>query len=249
MGGMQERLPKLMEAMGWKLHPVPFYFRVLKHMRFLANIKYLRRQQHRRLALDALRYTGLGGLGFRIAQFRIAMVDSSVHSQPFHSFEKWADELWDRTREEYSLISLRDSKTLNIIYPQTESRFLRLKVVRGKETLGWVVMRDTQLSRHKVFGDMRLGIIVDCLSRPEHALPVIQIATRYLEDRGVDMIVSNQASSAWCKALARSGFLNAPSTSILCLSPKLSERLYPFEVLQDNIHMNRGNGHGPVLEW
>jgi hypothetical protein len=62
----------------------------------------------------------------------------------------------------------------------------------------------------------------------------------------VDIIVSNQASKAWSKALARNGYLNGPSNFILALSPELSQELQPLEQYEPHIHINRGDGDGPI---
>jgi hypothetical protein len=107
-------------------------------------------------------------------------------------------------------------------------------------------MLDTQMSGHRQFGDMRVGSIVDCLALPEHASYVVKAATRILQDRGVSLIVSNQASAAWCKALARSGFLRGPSNFILGISQDLAKRLPCLEEAKSRVHMNRGNGDGPI---
>ena len=107
-------------------------------------------------------------------------------------------------------------------------------------------MLDTQMSGHKQFGSMRVGSIVDCLASPADAAAVIRAATRFLETRGVDIIISNQSSSAWCKALAANGYLTGPSNFILALSPKLAESLTPLPEHKPAIHMNRGDGDGPI---
>jgi hypothetical protein len=249
MSGMQGPLTRLMGAMGWKLHSIPFYFKVVKPSRFLANINYVRTSAMRRLALDLLRYTGMGQLAIRAAQLRTSMQNSSIQAETFDEFGSWADELWDQARNEYSFISLRDRRTLNIIYPTSEQRFLRLKVSLGPTPLGWAVMREDYASGDSRFGDMRVGVIMDCLARREHASYVIHTATKYLKHRGVDLIWSNQANDEWCKALSATGFLRGPSTFVLGLSPDLYEMLQPFEAIETNMHINRGNGHGPILEW
>jgi hypothetical protein len=249
MSGIDGPLSKLMGAMGWTLYRVPLYFKVVKPSRFLANISYLRKRRGQRIALDFLRYTGLGHIGIWVAQNRMTNPESSIRCETFQEFEDWADELWEQSTDEYSWISLRDSKTLNVIYPPHEKRFLRLKVSRGHRPLGWVVMRDDQMSGDKRFGNMRAGLIMDCLAGAEHASSVVQAATRHLENRGVDLILSNQASAVWCNALSMNGFLAGPSTFALGLSQDLAEKLRPFQLTKDNVHINRGNGHGPILKW
>ena len=62
----------------------------------------------------------------------------------------------------------------------------------------------------------------------------------------MDLIVSNQANPAWGKAFLAAGYLVGPSNFILALSPMLVGRLEPLEVSRKRIHMNRGDGDGPI---
>ena len=246
MGGMNAPLTNLFNAMEWQSFPVPFYFRVESSSHFFENINYLRKNKVDRAALDLLRYTGVGSLGIHLMQTRLRGVHKEVHSNSVADFKFWADAVWDNCKDSYSLIALRDSATLNVLYPPDDSRFLRLRIARGSQDLGWVVMLDTQMSGHKQFGSMRVGSIVDCLASPADAAAVIRAATRFLKTRGVDIIISNQSSSAWCKALAANGYITGPSNFILALSPKLAERLTPLPEHKSAIHMNRGDGDGPI---
>ena len=107
-------------------------------------------------------------------------------------------------------------------------------------------MLDTKMSGHKHFGNMRLGSIVDCLARPDDAGCVIRCAADLLEPRGVDLIVTNQANSAWCDALSKHGFLKGPTNFVLGVSQDLFQKLQPFETVKSSIHMNRGDGDGPI---
>jgi len=246
MGGFEERQAKLLASMKWPMRPVPFFFKVLRPSRFFANITHLRKKQRNRIMLNMARYTGIGWAGLRIAQFRPGSRNGWNEATIRYSFGPWADDIWSRCKDRYSLVALRDGTTLNRIYPSSDPRFLRLLVSRGGKHAGWAVMLDTPMSGHKHFGNMRVGSIVDCLAEPEIAGMVVRNATAFLEERGVDLIVSNQASSAWGKAFLAAGYLAGPSNFILALSPMLADRLQPLEAARDHIHMNRGDGDGPI---
>jgi hypothetical protein len=246
MGGFEERQAKLLASMKWPMRPVPFFFKVLRPSRFFANITYLRKTQRNRIMLNLARYTGIGWASVRIAQFRPASRNGWDEITNCYNFGPWADDIWSRCKDSYSLVALRDSPTLNRIYPPSDTKFLRLLVSRGGKHAGWAVMLDTQMSGHKQFGDMRVGSIVDCLAKPEMAGQIVRYATEFLEQRGVDLIVSNQANSAWAKAFLAAGYLAGPSNFILALSPMLVERLQPLEAAWEHIHMNRGDGDGPI---
>lgn len=246
IGSMHEPQAKLLGAMGWTLYPVPFYFRVLNAARFFANLTYIRSRKIARVALDCARYSVVGPLVIRAAQARLSRADRSVRAESVTGFEPWADAVWEKCKSKYSLVGLRDAKTLNALYPRSEPRFLRLKVSREGQDTGWVVLLDTQMSGHKQFGNMRVGSIVDCLAVSGHASEVIQCANKFLERRGVDIIVSNQANSGWGKALQRAGHVRGPSNFILALSQSLAERLQPLDSTWQSIHMTRGDGDGPI---
>jgi hypothetical protein len=246
LGGFQERQARLLAAMNWVMHPVPFYFKVLRPSRFFANISHLRRKQRNRIILDLAHYTGIGWAGIRIAQLRPGALNNGNEMASCHDFGSWADALWSKCKDRYSLIAVRDSATLNTLYPCSDSKFLRLLVSNGGRHVGWAVMLDTQMSGHKHFGNMRVGSVVDCLAEPEMAGLVVHYATSFLKQRNVDLIVSNQANSIWGQAFRAAGYLVGPSNFILALSPMLVSRLYPLEDSEKHIHMNRGDGDGPI---
>lgn len=246
MGGFEERQAKLLASMKWPMHAVPFYFKVLRASRFFANITHLRKKQRNRILLNLARYTGIGLAGLRIAQFRPETRNGWHDMTICDSFGPWTDEVWNKCKDRYSLVAVRDRATLDRLYPSSDQRFYRLLISRGGKPVGWAVMLDTQMSGHKHFGNMRVGTIVDCLAEPEMASLVVRCATSLLEQREVDLIVSNQANSAWGKALQAAGYLTGPSNFILALSPMLAARVGPMQAAQNQIHMTRGDGDGPV---
>jgi hypothetical protein len=106
------------------------------------------------------------------------------------------------------------------------------------------VLLDTQMRGHLQFGDMRVGSIVDCLAAPEQAGAVMRAAAGVLEERGVDLMVSNQLHRAWSDALQQAGFRKGPSNFLLALSPALAECVNGAG--DDGFHFNRGDGDGPI---
>jgi hypothetical protein len=144
------------------------------------------------------------------------------------------------------MIAARDSETLNILYPASSNRFLCYKLIRGRTVLGWAVLLDTQMRDNKHFGNLRVGSIVDCLALPEQAFEMVRAVTRVLEVRGVDLIVSNQSNAAWCAALQSAGFLPGPSNLRFAASRELAKLLDPLSTMMPHIHLNWGDGDGPV---
>jgi hypothetical protein len=161
-------------------------------------------------------------------------------------FEAWADALWERTNYRYPMIAARDARALNTLYPAADGRFIRLRVTRDGTIAGWALLLNTQMSSHKQFGDLRVGTVADCLALPEDAGAVVAAAAEWLEARGVDLIVSNQCNARWCAALERCGFLHGPSNYVFAASKQLADALEPFDANRHEIHINRGDGDGPI---
>lgn len=246
MGGFDNPLPQMLKAMGWTLLPVPFHFRVGHSAKFLRNIAPLRRSQTKRLTADLAALSGAGWLGIQAVQrLRSVRAEKNIVGEAVRSFGDWADEIWRDGQSSYDLLGRRDRDTLNILYP-SDKNFIHLRVSRGSQVLGWSILLDTQMRDNKYFGNLRLGSIADCLARPENAAAVIQAATRFLLKLGVDLIVSNQSHAAWNSALKSNGYFSGPSNFIFAAGKPLAELLLPLESVFPELHINRGDGDGPV---
>lgn len=248
IGGMQEAAAQMLVRAGWNLWPVPFFFRVLHPSRFLRNIVYLRSTPLRGAALDALAYSGLGWLGVRAYQrlkARPAAVDKSCTAETVDEFGPWTDEIWQASHAQYRMIAVRDRTILNILYPASDPRWIRLAVRRGNQVVGWATLLNTPMEGHNFFGDMRVGSIIDCLALPGMEPHVTHAALAHLQRDGADVAVTNLSHQAWQDALRASGFLEGPSNFIFAASKPVSALLGPFEQNKHRVHMTRGDGGGP----
>lgn len=248
MGGFNAGpLPRILKALGWSMCSVPFYFKVNHPKTFLKEIRAPRKTTARKLMMDLAAMTGVGRLSIAILQgARTKRGSREECAEAIHGFCSLADELWDQCRDRYLMIASRDSKTLNTLYPAGDEKFLSYKVLRGATLLGWAVLLNTQMQDNKYFGNMRVGSIVDCLALPENASAVIRAATRILQERRVDLIVSNQLHVAWSAALRDAGFLPGPSNFLFAASKELGRLLEPFDITATKVHMTRGDGDGPI---
>jgi hypothetical protein len=100
----------------------------------------------------------------------------------------------------------------------------------------------TQMNAHKQFGDMKVGSLVDGLALPGNEGLVVDHAVRALEERGVDLMVSNQSHAAWKRALRLAGFAQGPSNFAFACSQQLAMDIESLE----SCHINRGDGDGPI---
>jgi hypothetical protein len=248
MGGMNLPLPRLQRAMHWRMVKCPFYFMVNRPFTFLRGMAYLRKQPLQRLVLDALAFSGIGWAGLKVMHWLKGLRSPRTSSKVaiVDQFGDWADEIWDGAKDIYTLVAVRDQVVLNKLYPQADNRFLRLKVEQDGHVIGWAVMLDSIMSGHKQFGNLRVGTVVDCFSLPGMEATVINMATQQLKNSGVDLIVSNQLHRIWGAAFKATGYLSGPSNFVFAASPKLTEKLSPFDSQVHNIHMNRGDGDGPI---
>src|SRR5262249_55342693 len=146
MGGWDKPLPQMLKRLGWRMCEVPFYFKVLHPYRFLRNIRALRTSALRKLALDAAAFTGAGWAGMRILgiagrtrgpaeaegrqeaeSLTAGLVARASRPALIPFFESWADKTWESARSACVLAGRRDSATLQALYPDSDSRFLRVR--------------------------------------------------------------------------------------------------------------------------
>ena len=249
MGGVEQPLPLMLKALGWRLELVPFAFHVHRSAKFFTNVAALNSTPARRMASRAAAWTGLGGLGVRAVQAARARLPRPVpEAEPFAAFTgpegEWIDALWQTARQDYAMIGARDRATLSTLYPEQDGRFHRLRVQRGGRPIGWAVVLDTRKKGDRHFGRLRLGSIVDAMARPADAVAVVWAARRFLGARGVDLVISNQSHHAWVSALRSAGFLTGPSNFAFAASKALVEELGVATVR--DVYVNRGDGDGPI---
>ena len=246
-GGAKTLIPRILNAAGWRTRTVPFFFKVNRAWRFLREVQAIRKTAVRRWLMDAAAWSGIGALAIRAIQgMHTAVVRATEQAERVHGFARWADDVWRDCNGRYAMIGVRDSESLNLLYPATSERFLSYRITRGTRIVGWAVLLDTQMRRNKYFGNMRVGTILDCLARPEDACALVRGATRILEERGVDLTVSNQSQVDWCSAFRKTGFFAGPSNFSFGVSPQLSNLLSPFENVAAQVHLTRGDGEGPL---
>jgi hypothetical protein len=249
IGGFDQPAAKYYKKMGWAVMGVPFYFKIVHVFKFLRNIVYLRRNFLQKFLLDLAAFSGIGWLGLKVlnvSKFRKTIKVEDSTSEMIDAFGKWADDLWKVSRNGYMFSAVRDSEALNILYPSSDQRFIRVRVFYGKDNVGWAVLLATQMEEHNYFGAMKLGSIVDCLSLPGFEEYVIEESTGILKALGVDLIVSNQSYRSWCRALRNCGYANGPSNFLFCTSPSLTDELEPVGKNFGLVHINRGDGGGPI---
>ncbi len=248
MGGFSEPITRFLKGMRWKLVSVPFYFRVINCNAFLRRNAFLRKSPAMRILLDLGAFSGAGAVSVHAAQFLVGQMRACApgRTTEIEVGDADVDAVWERVKDRYPLIALRDSKTVDILYPVSAKRFHRKKVFVNGTCIGWVVTLCTQMVTHKQFGSLRVGSIIDCLSHPDDACTVVKAAAAELEDLGADIIVANHSHRVWGSAFVMNGFLRGPSNFIFGASTELAQQMGTLESVSREIFFMRGDGDGPI---
>lgn len=246
MQGYDQPLPRMLVKMGWSHCLLPFQLKILNPKSFFENVRVFRRDRIVRLVTMLAQNTGAAGLGIRIAQQVCGFVcrPEKTNYEVVHDFGVWADLVWKDCERCYAVLPVRTSEILKVLYPTENRNFLRLRVTRGQETLGWAVVGHIQRKADGNYGDLYMGAVLDTLAKPQHATSVVSAAAQVLAGLGVDVIISNQSHVAWNHAFRRCGFLRAPSNYIFATSEKMSEHLLPFQQTVPTAHLNRSSADG-----
>lgn len=249
LGGLDQPTARVMKGVKWKLELLPFHFRIRRSARVLRGLAFLRRDPRRRFAADLAAWSGLGSVGLgleRVWRRRSQPSLRGVSVEPVSSFGAWADVVWNDAHREYHFAAVREAGVLNLLYPTEQQRYQRLRVRRGDEELGWALVLATNFSEDRYFGNLRVGTIADGFARPDAAPLVLAAADRWLEEAGVDLMISNQSHHRWVDGLLQLGYRRGPSNFAFAASPALAASLGVLtDVLPESL-LNRGDGDGPI---
>lgn len=254
-GGEEQAIVQLLGKMQWTLHPTPFLFRVVRPFHFARKNRYLREEPRKRVALDALAWTGLASIGGRALHAALRVRSGKVfraRADVVDSFGPWADELWERGRGDYAALAVRDAEAMNTLLPPGErqrewSEQIRLRVRdRGGRDLGWIVVCERAMEDHHRFGTLRVGTLVDYFAPVENAGEVVHAGFSFLRARGAELVIANQSDPRWIRALEDNAFLAVPARRLFCAAPPLVEALAPFERTKERLFLTNMDGHGPM---
>ncbi len=244
MGGLDRPLPRLLQAAGWRVEPVPFLVHVVQPARVLRELRVFQQRPAMRLAARVGAATGLGAIGVAALQHR-AWTSRAPRDLQLDRVERWGDwanTLWERTRAGVTFSVMRGRTVLDCLYPLNDPRYVGYVARRGGDVVGWAVALDTPMVDHRHFGTLRVATVLDAVALPDAATAVACHLRRALS-RTADLVVTNQTHDVWIDAFRRAGFLGAPSNYLLAMSKRLSVvaggRL-------SRVHVTRGDGDGRI---
>lgn len=256
LGAFNSVPAKIKRQTRWFSLAVPFHFRVLRAGSYLRNFAYLRKKTWMRTLLDLAAASGVGTAGLTLfdlfQRFRGCHpgVDN-LQIKRFDAWGDWADQVWEKAGNHYTLIGDRSKAALQVLYPNRNDHLIKLRF-NTKDTgrlLGWAVITASKLGNHKYFGNMRLGTIVDMLAAPEDAYQVVSGALVAVRQAKADLVIANHSDRRWNRAFKQAGMASWNTNLFLFLSPKLKERFNPIEAYSDRFYFTRGDGHGPTQFW
>lgn len=242
IGSMQEPYARFLARSNWKHQAVPFVFYPVKPKRVLMELQQTRHNPLLRLAARSGAAT-LGG--WTLAAWRRCMRFGRQYSVSLEAqFGPWADDVFGRSVSRYGATPRRDAAALNILYPPSEPQYLRLRVRRHGEDIGWLLLLCTPMRGNKYFGNLTVGTIVTGFGDPAHVPTLLQAGVDHLVDRGAELVVANWSHRAWLRGSRHVGFLTASSNFLLFVSPAGAPLLSGSCPL-DQIHLTRGDCDSP----
>lgn len=247
-GGNDEPIVQLLRTLGWTLYEMPLCIKIVRPFRFFRGFRYLRTSSTRKVAFDALAFSGVGAAGVKAFDL-INNADAgrnSAHAIVVASFGNWADELWVRNQGAYACLAVRDREMMNtLLPPKGWPGGTRLKIDDGGKTIGWSVVHRKRMKDDPRFGDLTVGLVSDCFAAPADAVRVIAATHAYLTKLNVDLVFSNQSHPAWVEGFRKSGYLIQSARRSFAVSPQLKAAMEPFEETVKGLHLTNMDGHGP----
>lgn len=241
----------MLASAGWVSHRVPILLHVVDAAAVLRRSAVFRRRAPLARVAELAAATGLGTLGAWVGQ---GLIGLSMEARPcWHATEEaefgvWADEVWAAACGAYSFIAVRDRDALQTVMPAGQwPDAILIKVETDDGLAGWAALRDRRLSGDTLFGDLRVGSVIDMLAKPGRERVVAAAAAQSLRDRGVELIGTVVSHDAWIEAFRREGFLVLPRRRNLSFSPELARTAGDFEAVARHAYFTLIDGDGPRI--
>ena len=231
MGGEHMPYARLLRAVGWRVEPVPFYFRVLAGRLFLANMRPLR--AHPKLGWLA----AAGGAAPILPDAAFTLLHawrSRLSASAAAPAASQRPPEWSDIRAGYGFAMERTPAVLDALYPLDDHRFVRFEAAGAAG-----VLRVNALKDHPYFGDLTVATLVEAFCRPESQRALLKAAVDESRARGAALLLTNQTAPELVQALHAAGWLPYPSNYLMALSPSMTAR-----VGDQPVYINRGDGDG-----
>lgn len=249
--GTSKQKAGLLTQAGWASCKFPLLLHVVNQGAFLRGNLIFRSRPKVARAIRVLTMMGLAQLGVSAAQLLLGARSPSLTGVSVveeAGFGAWANEIWDGAAGQFKLIAVRDAAALSCVMPPDEwPDVIPLRVQRDDRTIGWAAIRDRSGVSDAMFGDLRMGSIVDMLSLPGEERVIAAAAASHLRRRGVDMIGVAASHPRWINAFRSTGFIPLADRRHFAASPALVEAAGGIDELVQNSHLTLMDGDGPRI--
>ena len=242
MGDRARPLPRLLEALGWKVRAVPFYFRLLRPSRCARQLAPLRTGPVRRLAGALAAATGVAAAAAAIVHrpsAEIRRAASRFEVDPIDGWAEWADVAWDVWQGSLSFGVRRATDTLPFFYPGGDRRLRAWALTRGGVVEGWFGLLVAQMRENPYFGDLTVATLTDCVGTPEAVRAAAALSETLARSQEADLIVTNQQHRWVRNSCAAAGWRQGPSNYLFATSRALTARID-----EASVYVTRRDGDG-----
>ncbi len=244
MGNAANPLPRLLKAMGWTIHAVPFYFRLLRGSRCARHLAPLRNTPAKRLAATAAAMIGAAALAPSLAHRETAtakQVATRYQLAPVDRWSTFADAAWNAFAGGLSFGVLRTSDTLPFFYSFDARSPRAWTVAREGVVEGWFGMKLSPMSNNEYFGDLVVATLTDCVGTPDAVRAGVVLAADAARQSGADLLITNQQHQSLQDACGAAGWRQGPSNFLLASSRALAGASQP-----NSLHITRRDGDGLI---
>lgn len=240
MGGAANPLPRLLKALGWTLHTVPFYFRILHAGRCVRQLAPLRTSRARRLAAAVAAASGGAALGAAVVHRSAPEAKRTAAAFEAQPVTDWngSDAIWNTFAPQLKFGVLRTAATLPFFYERAGSPQAWWLMRNGRPE-GWFGLLVAKMSGNPYFGDLAVATLTDCVGTPDAVRAAPLLAARAALEKGADLVITNQQHRLVREACANAGWRSSASNFLVATSRALSAE---YDV--DTSYVTRRDGDG-----
>jgi hypothetical protein len=241
--GSRAPMARLLTTLGWKSQAVALLFLTV---RAAVVMRELRRLSEHPVLLAGGRAAAAIGLAtladITLAGLRRWRCPRHLRIEDADRFAGWSDEVWSAAQPSYGALARRDAAALDRLYRPGDRRLIRFRVSDRDRLRGWVLLTVEDKVDDPDFGNLRLGVLADCLAQPGYAGALIAAGVDRLVAANVDLIQARFSHASWIAAARRTGFVPVPTTTRVFASPTLVGDVPPLP----SIHLTYGDNDGPL---
>lgn len=220
MGAMDRPYPRLLRALRWRIEPVPFYFRVFRGDRVIAQMPGLRQKFGARLLGF---FPGMPRLAFGLLHRWRGKRVQAPQWKTVGAFSDPETQIWNTVQPLVSFAVLRDALTLNTRYQDRTADGIVFIHFRH----GYLVAKLRDFTDDKYFGSLRVVTWVDGVADPGYEPQLVVAVEEVGASLGADLLITNQLYAPLQQAVRSRGWLSYPSNFLVGWSPQLARELNP----------------------